>query len=130
MRHPTLYDRILANCRIDEDALDPCWEFVGETDRWGYARMNVRRPGLPQPVKLMTHIVAWLWLEARPRTREALFEAYHELQCSGLELDHMCVNPRCVNPMHLDPVTHSENVQRSYDRRPVRDNVELEPAPF
>lgn len=31
---------------------------------------------------------------------------------SGLELDHLCRNPPCVNPAHLEPVTHLENVRR------------------
>lgn len=30
----------------------------------------------------------------------------------GLELDHLCKNPRCVNPNHLEPVTHAENCRR------------------
>lgn len=29
-----------------------------------------------------------------------------------LELDHLCRNVRCVNPDHLEPVTHQENVLR------------------
>lgn len=29
-----------------------------------------------------------------------------------LELDHLCKNPRCVNPNHLEPVTHAENCRR------------------
>ena len=31
----------------------------------------------------------------------------------GLELDHLCVNPPCVNPAHLEPVTRQENHRRS-----------------
>jgi len=31
----------------------------------------------------------------------------------GLTLDHLCRNTRCVNPAHLDPVTHRENILRS-----------------
>lgn len=31
----------------------------------------------------------------------------------GLELDHLCKNPPCCNPEHLDPVTRRENNRRS-----------------
>lgn len=30
-----------------------------------------------------------------------------------LELDHLCRNRRCVNPAHLEPVTHRENARRA-----------------
>lgn len=30
----------------------------------------------------------------------------------GLHLDHLCRNTLCVNPDHLEPVTHQENVLR------------------
>lgn len=30
----------------------------------------------------------------------------------GMELDHLCKNRRCVNPAHLEPVTHHENLIR------------------
>lgn len=32
---------------------------------------------------------------------------------SGLTLDHLCRNKRCVNPAHLEPVTVQENIRRS-----------------
>jgi hypothetical protein len=31
----------------------------------------------------------------------------------GLSLDHLCRTPLCVNPSHLEPVTHAENMRRS-----------------
>src|SRR4051812_43428872 len=30
----------------------------------------------------------------------------------GLDLDHLCRKRSCVNPQHLEPVTHAENVRR------------------
>ncbi len=36
----------------------------------------------------------------------------------GLDLDHLCRNTRCCNPVHLEPVTRSENLRRS----PLMDN--------
>jgi len=40
----------------------------------------------------------------------------------GLVIDHLCRVPECVNPDHLEPVTHAENLARgiganSRDRR-------------
>lgn len=32
----------------------------------------------------------------------------------GYELDHICKVRHCVNILHLEPVTHAENVSRSY----------------
>lgn len=31
---------------------------------------------------------------------------------SGLSLDHLCRNTRCVRPDHLEPVTHATNIRR------------------
>jgi len=30
----------------------------------------------------------------------------------GMELDHLCGVPKCVNPDHLEAVTHQENLRR------------------
>lgn len=37
----------------------------------------------------------------------------------GLVLDHLCRNPPCVNPTHLEPVTNRENILRG-DTEPAK----------
>lgn len=34
----------------------------------------------------------------------------------GLELDHLCGNPSCVSPAHLQPTRHAENLRRRKQR--------------
>jgi HNH endonuclease len=40
------------------------------------------------------------------------YELGHGPIPEGLEPDHLCRNPPCCNPAHLEPVTHRENVRR------------------
>ncbi len=42
----------------------------------------------------------------------ALYELLVGPVPDGLELDHLCRNPPCCNPAHLEPVTHAENMRR------------------
>lgn len=67
----------------------------------------------------------WLWQNPRPHgygqirvgkrqriAHRVIYELYVGPVDDGLELDHLCRNRSCVNPDHLEPVTHSENVRR------------------
>lgn len=45
----------------------------------------------------------------------------------GLSLDHLCRHPRCVYPLHLEPVTHAENVRRG--AAPTADNARKSTCP-
>lgn len=46
------------------------------------------------------------------RAHRIVYEALVGEIPSGLSLDHLCRIKRCVNPAHLEPVTHQENVKR------------------
>jgi hypothetical protein len=53
----------------------------------------------------------------------------------GMDLDHLCRTPLCVNPEHLEPVTHQENVRRGlairthckYGHEMAGDNLYIHP---
>lgn len=69
-----------------------CWEWTGRTSEKGYGDFHLNRQ------TVLAHRVSY----------ELLVGPIPE----GLTLDHLCRNTRCVNPAHLEPVTHGENMRR------------------
>jgi hypothetical protein len=80
----------------------------------------------PVPYRVNQETGCWDWLMAKQsrgygvvavgkETRLA-HRAYYEAHVgpipAELQLDHLCSNPGCVNPEHLEPVTGAENVRR------------------
>ena len=46
------------------------------------------------------------------RAHRVVYELLVGLIPNGLEIDHLCRTKPCVNPDHLEPVTHQENTRR------------------
>ena len=77
--------------------LGPCWNWTaGRAKAYGIFQPERGKP-------ITAH--KWLW------------ENIHGRVPNGLELDHLCRNKSCVNPSHLEPVTHVENVLRGWAAR-------------
>lgn len=70
-----------------------CWYWTATKSKLGYGQARFDSDKLEY-----AHRIAYrLWRGPIPE---------------GLSLDHLCRNPSCVNPQHLDPVTHRENLLR------------------
>lgn len=78
--------------RVDKNS--GCWIWLLCKNRLGYGQVGIQGK---RKLKL-AHV--------------AMYEKSFGPVPKGKELDHLCKNPSCVNPQHLDPVSHKENVRR------------------
>lgn len=74
------------------DFTDDCWIWTACRDEKNYGRIGVNGKS--------------------KYAHRVLYELIVDQVSSGLELDHLCRNPPCVNPDHLEPVTHKINSLR------------------
>ncbi len=75
-----------------------CWNWTGFRDKDGYGRFRVGSQKAGTARSAFAHRFA--------------YETLVGLIPEGLEPDHTCHNPACVNPDHLEAVTHKLNCQR------------------
>lgn len=69
-----------------------CWIWIGATYASGYGQ---------------------IWVNGRLlRAHRVFFEHLVGPIAEGMELDHLCRNTKCVNPDHMEPVSHQENCAR------------------
>ena len=91
-----LPQRFTAKIRVDNNT--GCWNWTGAKSFAGYGRFGNNGGRKATPRVVMAHRFAFEQTIGRLPKR--------------LHLDHLCRNPACVNPWHLEPVTMSENVRR------------------
>lgn len=77
--------------------MDDCIHGPNRPTKQGYTRITVKG------VRWLAHRLEW--------------EKINGPVPEGLELDHLCRNRWCVNPDHLEPVTHQENIRRGSQRK-------------
>jgi len=70
-----------------------CWVWTAADDGQGYGRFGLKGR--------MVSAHRWMYEQTVGEIPD------------GLELDHLCRNPSCVNPAHLEAVVHQENMRRS-----------------
>lgn len=74
------------------DGGDGCWEWTGNRDPHGYGRITVAKK--------------------TKRAHRVVYEHFKGPIPEGLVIDHLCRNPGCVNPDHLEAVTIKVNTLR------------------
>lgn len=83
--------RVLSNCKINENG---CWEYQARSKGGGYCQFSVNNK----------HVYV----------HRFMYEYYYDNIDYSLVIDHICRNPRCVNPDHLQQITQAENVHRGF----------------
>jgi hypothetical protein len=86
----SLEDRFWSRVRKDDEG---CWRWVGSCDEFGYPRFAYQGRGTGMAYRYS-------------------YELHNGPVPEGLELDHLCRVRDCVNPAHLEAVTHRENCRR------------------
>lgn len=82
------------NWWVDVNETTGCWEWAKARDPQGYGRVGI----LGTSRSMLAH--------------RYLYELLVGPIPDGLTLDHLCRNPCCVRPSHLEPVTARENSSR------------------
>jgi hypothetical protein len=86
-------DQILSKCSMTQEG---CWEWGGAVSEFGYGHFTPAAG--TRPLSRLTH--------------RALFTALVREPDPELVLDHLCRNPPCCNPAHLEEVTQFVNTIR------------------
>lgn len=83
--------------KVNKNAPNGCWEWTGGLrGESGYGAFKWRGAVID------AHYMSYLFA--------------HKMVEDGMIILHKCSNKLCVNPDHLEPGTHSENLYQAYER--------------
>lgn len=85
----SVIERFLEKIVIFENG---CWNWEACKNQYGYGLIKIKK------VSTLSH--------------RFIYEYYYGQLCPDLEIDHLCRNRACCNPLHLDQVTHKVNLLR------------------
>lgn len=78
---------------------------------------------MPPRISWSTHVSYPCWNHHYLNFSSLVYRSVYEVLVgpipSGMVLDHLCGNPFCYNPAHLDPVTQGTNARRAVAMRKV-----------
>lgn len=94
-KHTSMADRLAAGTAIDPET--GCHNWTKTLTTSGYGQVSTGRSA---PRKQFAH--------------RASYELHKGPIPAGMHIDHLCRNPRCINPEHLEAVTPRENTLRGY----------------
>ncbi len=102
---PEINERNFWNRVVKGEQEHDCWDWLGSfSGSLGYAYLTLV-PDAPGP--------------GRPKGAHVISCELHNIAIpKGFVVDHRCRNVRCANPLHLEPVNHSENMLRSHRLSP------------
>jgi len=82
-------ERFLEKISVSDDG---CWNWTACKDRYGYGQFS---------------------FEGKTKlAHKILYEQYKGKIPKELQIDHLCRNRKCVNPLHLETVPNRENIMR------------------
>jgi HNH endonuclease len=82
--------------KIQPQPDDGCWIWTGAQDSQGYGNVRVGR--------------------SVRKAHRVVYEHVNGPVALDLDCDHLCRQPSCVRPSHIEPVSHADNVRRGRAR--------------